>query len=73
MLSLEEMIERLSARLSSALRLSFREFSKTKGEASEVRQGIIVSFLALLELVKQGVVKANQEHKYGDITLEAKV
>ena len=53
-MSLEDMIGRLSQRISDAFRMSFREFSK--GEKNTV----IVSFLALLELVKQGIIKAEQ-------------
>lgn len=65
-MSLEEMIGDLSRRISSAMQLSFREFTgkKEKGE-------IIVGFLALLELVKQGIIKANQEKEFGDIQLRS--
>ncbi|MDE2071403.1 MAG: segregation/condensation protein A [Patescibacteria group bacterium] len=64
--SLEEMIGRMAARISSALKLSFREFSRGSRERSEV----IVGFLALLELVKQGSIRARQEEHFGDIMLE---
>lgn len=70
--SIEEMVEKLSARISSAFRLSFKEFSglgqKTDAQA---RYDIIVSFLALLELVKQGIIRANQGEHFSDITLES--
>ena len=73
--SIEETIEKLSARISSAFRLSFKEFSAQGGQASgtsmEARYNIIVSFLALLELVKQGIIKANQGEHFGDIMLES--
>lgn len=63
--SLEEMIERMSQRISSAFTMSFREFSgKEKGE-------VIIGFLALLELVKQGMIRATQEGEHGDITMES--
>lgn len=65
-LSLEDMIESLSRRISSAMRLSFREFAGRK----EKRE-VIVGFLALLELVKQGIIKANQEKEFGDIQLQS--
>ena len=74
-LSIEEMIERLAARVSSALRFSFKEFSghgqhhNTRGK--EARPEIIVSFLALLELIKQGIVRATQGQTFGDIVLES--
>ena len=67
--SIEEMIQRLANRVSSALTLSFHEFSKFGKK--EARPEIIVSFLALLELVKQGIIRATQEKKFGDILLEA--
>ncbi|HVV15460.1 MAG TPA: segregation/condensation protein A [Candidatus Paceibacterota bacterium] len=65
-MSLEDMIESLSKRISSAMRLSFREFAgkREKGE-------IIVGFLALLELVKQGIIMASQEKEFGDIQLQS--
>lgn len=66
-LSLEDMIERLAARVTSAMRLSFREFSKGSAERGEV----IVGFLALLELVKQGIINATQGEHFGDISLES--
>ncbi|HYF13213.1 MAG TPA: segregation/condensation protein A [Candidatus Paceibacterota bacterium] len=65
-ISLEEMIESLSKRVQSAIRISFKEFAGKK-ERTEV----IVGFLALLELVKQGIIKANQDRKFGDIVLES--
>jgi segregation and condensation protein A len=73
--SIEEMIEKMAARVSSAFRISFKEFS-SKGmlataEQAEMKHTIIVSFLALLELVKQGIIKANQGEHFSDIMLES--
>lgn len=69
-LSLEEMIERMLDRIQTAAHTSFNEFSKrthaTKGD-------VIVSFLALLELVKREVVEVNQELPHADIHIESKV
>jgi segregation and condensation protein A len=71
-MSLEEMIEKMSTRITSAFRMSFKEFAGVKGAASpEAKHGVIVSFLALLELVKQGVLRAQQEDDFGDITMES--
>ncbi|MEI7719943.1 MAG: segregation/condensation protein A [bacterium] len=75
--SLEEMIEQLAARVSSAFQLSFKDFNRaTAGTEAiqtreEMKHTMIVSFLALLELVKQGIIKANQSDHFGDIVLEA--
>jgi segregation and condensation protein A len=64
-MSLEEMIESLTKRITTAFRASFKELmGKEKGE-------IVVGFLALLELVKQGIIKATQQEEHGDITLES--
>jgi segregation and condensation protein A len=68
--SLEEMIEKLAARVTAAMRTTFREFSG-HGKQSAVKPDIIVSFLALLELVKQGILRATQDKEFGDIVLES--
>jgi segregation and condensation protein A len=66
-MSLEDMIERLAERMKGALQLSFKEFSKDKKERAE----IIVGFLAMLELVKQGMIRVEQESREGDILMES--
>jgi segregation and condensation protein A len=71
-MTLEQMIDAMSARISGAFRTSFREFSGLgKAQGAEARHGVIVSFLALLELVKQGILRAQQEEDFGDITMES--
>lgn len=74
-ISLEEMIEQLAARVSSAFALSFREFSglgrASEADLQEHKHTVIVSFLALLELVKQGILQAQQHEQFGDITLQS--
>jgi chromatin segregation and condensation protein Rec8/ScpA/Scc1 (kleisin family) len=50
------------------MRLSFKEFS---GHGKREKAEVVVSFLALLELIKQGIIKATQEKEFGDITLES--
>lgn len=65
LVTIEEMMDRLASRVQSAMQLSFREFSGGAKEKVEV----IVSFLALLELVKQGAVAAEQHSEHGDIQI----
>ncbi|MDO8575586.1 MAG: ScpA family protein [bacterium] len=66
-ISLEEMINSLAKRVQNSLRMSFREFSSVhKAE----RVNVIVSFLAMLELVKQGVINASQDKHFEDIHME---
>lgn len=70
--SLEEMIEKLTERVEKNIKLSFREFApggKAGPISREEKQNIIVSFLAVLELIKRGLVRANQIDT-GDIEIE---
>ena len=66
LVTIEEMMDRLAKRVQSAMTLSFKEFS---ADAKDGRIEVIVSFLALLELVKQGAVAAEQYETYGDIQI----
>ena len=67
-ISLEEMIERLSQKIERNLKTSFKDFADiSKAEKVE----IIVSFLAMLELVKQGLLRVNQEKHFEDIDMES--
>jgi segregation and condensation protein A len=67
--SLEEMITNLTKRVQSSLKMSFKDFSGM-GKADKVN--VIVSFLAMLELVKQGIIEVNQREKFDDIQMETK-
>ncbi len=64
--SLEETISILSQRVRTAMDISFREFS---GFAKKDKINVVVSFLALLELVKQGTVGVAQYDRHGDIRI----
>lgn len=65
--SLEEMITHLTKRVTESLRMSFREFAKDK-KGNKVH--VIVSFLAMLELVKQGIISVTQDRHFEDIVME---
>src|SRR3989344_9322149 len=56
LVTIEEMMDQLAKRVQSAMTLSFKDFAGSNREKVE----IIVSFLALLELVKQGAVGVEQ-------------
>lgn len=66
-ISLEETMTRLAERIQSALTISFYEFS---GLGTREKADVIISFLALLELVKQGAIQAAQYDLYADIQME---
>jgi len=68
--SLEEMIENLMGRMANALNMSFKEFSENaKGDVSQV----IVGFLAMLELVKRGIISVKQDNHFEDIEMSTKL
>ncbi len=65
--SLEETIEKLTKRITSSLKMSFKDFSGI-GKAEKIE--VIVSFLAMLELVKQGIIAVSQDKMFEDIKME---
>ncbi|HRH22515.1 MAG TPA: ScpA family protein [Candidatus Paceibacterota bacterium] len=67
-MSLEHMIENLTERVSSSIKMSFRDFAKV---GKEHKVNVIVGFLAMLELVKQGVITVTQEKHFDDIHMES--
>ena len=74
-ISLEEMLERLITRISSGGALSFSEASGGKKRAltKEERQHVIITFLAVLELVKQEVLAVEQNSHFSDFTMTKEV
>lgn len=72
-ISLEDTIVKLTDRIKNAVRMSFTDFSGKKGKAvgRVERVEVIVSFLAMLELVKQGILDAKQEGLFDEIHMES--
>lgn len=71
-ISLEEMIESLRTRVEKSVRMSFRDFSgHGKGPSKSDKITVIVSFLAMLELVKQGLLRAEQNNHFEEIEIES--
>ena len=68
-ISLEETLTSLTERVQKNLTLSFKEFSKA-GKTEKVN--VIVSFLAMLELVKQEMIHVKQDKHFDDIHMESK-
>jgi segregation and condensation protein A len=77
-ISIEEMMEKLSDRLRGAFGFKFTNFSghsntkfKDQEEFREHKKHVVLSFLALLELVKQNMILANQNNLFEDIDVES--
>ncbi len=66
-ISLEEMMDSLADRITKSMKMSFRDFAGV-GKAEKVN--VIVSFLAMLELVKQGIIQVRQDKDFHDIEME---
>ncbi len=64
-ITLEEMMGRLSERIERALSVTFTDFVGTPEDKRE----IVVGFLAMLELVKRGMVLVEQDAHFSDITI----
>jgi len=65
-ISLSEVMSNLTNRMQSALRMSFKDFVGN----TEEKVNVIVSFLGMLELVKQGIIDVAQERHFDDIGME---
>lgn len=71
--SLEDTIKDLVERMKTSMKMSFKNFSEGQGYSAgrEQKVGVIVSFLAMLELVREGLIDAVQENEFDDINLHA--
>jgi len=67
-MSLEEMVNKLTERIKSSIKMSFKDFSGI-GKAEKIE--VIISFLAMLELVKRGAVRVSQDKHFDDINIES--
>lgn len=66
-ISLEETIENLTKRITENMRMSFKDFA---GVGKVEKVNVIVSFLAMLELVKQGIIHVRQDKDFHDIEMQ---
>lgn len=69
-ISIEEMILQLTERITSSLKMSFKDFTGGKSATREEKITVIVGFLAMLELVRNGILHAVQENNTDDIIIE---
>lgn len=67
--SLEEMMNRVINKVKKNIQMSFSTFNQASGNKDKV--DVIIGFLAVLELVKNGFISAKQDSKYKDINLES--
>lgn len=68
-ISIEEMINNLTDRIQNSLKMNFKEFTG-KAQTKEEKVFVIVGFLAMLELIRNGILEAVQENNFEDIIIE---
>ncbi len=70
-INIEEMINNLTERIQGAINISFKEFSRSQGGSTkeEIKVNVIVSFLAMLELVREGIIDVIQNSTFEDIEI----
>ncbi len=71
-ISIEEMIDNLTSRITTTMKLSFNSFAKSGASTADIKEQkvyVIVSFLAMLELVREGILDVVQSNNFGDMEL----
>ncbi len=70
-INIDEVIESLTKRIQENINISFKEFSGSTGGGNkeEKKIHVIVSFLAMLELVREGIIDVIQNTSFGDIEM----
>jgi chromatin segregation and condensation protein Rec8/ScpA/Scc1 (kleisin family) len=78
LISIEEMMDTLSERITGAFNMKFTVFSggskkrfENEDEFREHKRHIALSFLALLELIKQNMILASQNDLFDEIDLQS--
>ncbi|MES2623595.1 MAG: ScpA family protein [Patescibacteria group bacterium] len=72
--SIEEMMNTLTTRIQRAINGTFSQFAKSTAagaDPKEAKQHVVVSFLALLELVKQNMIFVSQEQMFDEIDIKS--
>ena len=70
-INIDEIINSLTDRIQNAMNLSFKEFTRGSGAENqeEAKVHAIISFLAMLELVREGIIDVIQNSSFGDIEI----
>lgn len=70
-INIEEIINSLTDRIQGAINLSFKKFTESSGAENqeEAKVHVIISFLAMLELVREGIIDVIQNTSFGDIEI----
>lgn len=72
-IKIEEVIEKILQRIQKETRVSFKDFSNSLNtdnqNLEEKKKAFIISFLAILELIKNGDLSAEQKENFEEINI----
>lgn len=70
-INIDDIINSLTDRIQNSINLSFKEFTQNSGakDKEEAKVHVIISFLAMLELVREGIIEVIQNSSFGDIEI----
>lgn len=70
-INIDEVINSLTERIQNAMNLTFKEFTQSHNAENqeEAKIHVIISFLAMLELVREGIIDVIQNSSFGDIEI----
>lgn len=68
-MSIEEMIDKLTERIQDSLKMNFKDFAG-EAQTKEERVVVIVGFLAMLEMIRQGILNVTQDENFDSIMIE---
>jgi segregation and condensation protein A len=70
-INIDEIINSLTERIQSAMNVSFKKFTEGSGAKTqeEAKVHVIISFLAMLELVREGIIEVIQNNSFDDIEI----
>jgi segregation and condensation protein A len=70
-INIDEFINNLHERIQNAINISFKDFAKShnSSDMAESKVNTIVSFLAMLELVREGIIDVIQNNSFDDIQM----
>ena len=71
-ISIEEMISKLTERIEKTLQMNFKDFAGVV-KSKEEKVVMIIGFLAMLELVRQGMLHVVQENNFEDIIIKKQI
>ena len=68
--TLEEVMDRIHKRVDALASFSFSDFAQTKKQyTKEEKVFTVISFLAILELIRTGILIADQDETFGDMNI----